>query len=77
VWTLVRLSLGNIHLLWRGVLQGQQCAYLLQCGPPLAVGEQPASPQAAKESLLWHLEHLIPLTELTLEVPKENATREK
>jgi len=39
--------------------------YLLHCGPPWAAEGQPASPwsssQAAGESLLWHLEHLLPL----------------
>ena len=39
--------------------------YLLHHGPPWAAGGQPASPwsspQAAGESLLWRLEHLLPL----------------
>jgi len=38
---------------------------LLHHGPPWAAGEQPASPwsspQTAVQSLLWHLEHLLPL----------------
>lgn len=33
----------------------------LTYGPPWAAGGQPASPWAARESLFWHLKHLLPL----------------
>jgi len=39
--------------------------YLLHCGPQWAAGPQPtlpwSSPRAARESPLWHLEHLLPV----------------
>lgn len=53
---------GHIHLLWCGLLLGQEGNYLLHCGLPQAALAQPTSiwcsPQAEEESLLQHLEHL-------------------
>jgi len=53
-----------------GSLPRSTGGYLLHCGPPWTAGGQPSSPwpaspwsssQAAREdSLLWHLEHLLP-----------------
>ena len=60
----VTASFGHIHLLWRGVLHGLQ----VDSAPPLTsmgAGAQPvppwSAPRAAGESLLWHLEHLLPV----------------
>lgn len=62
-------SMGPIHWVqsFRKSLgaRGLQHGFLFRHGPPLAVGEQPVSPQystwTARESLLWHVEHLHPL----------------
>lgn len=55
-----------LSLLWPGLLPGLQCEYLLHRGPPWAVEPQPASLwsslQAAGESLLQDLEHVLPLS---------------
>ena len=61
----VTASFGHVHLHWRGVLSGLQVGILLHHGPAWAAGGQPSSPWSsswvAGESLLWHLEHLLPL----------------
>lgn len=42
-------------------LHGLLCGFLCHCRPLWAGGTQPASPsQATRESLLWHLDHLLP-----------------
>jgi len=56
----------GIHLLFAGSLPRAASVYLLHRGSPWYAGVQHASPwssaQAAREgSLLWHLEHLLPL----------------
>lgn len=55
-----------LSLLWPGLLPELQCECLLHCGLPWAVEPQPAplwsSPQAAGQSLLQDLEHVLPLS---------------
>lgn len=50
-----------IYLIWAEVLCRLQSGYLLHHGPPLATVALYAPPQAAGDSLFWHLKHLIPL----------------
>lgn len=57
----------TLPLLQCGIFQGLQVDLCSSHGPPWAAGTQPQSaPQAAEKSLLWHLEHLLPTSSLTL-----------
>lgn len=50
----------HVRLLQHGVLYGLQCRHLLWCDLSWSAGRRPASPWAARGSLLWPLEHLLP-----------------